>query len=58
MTLSQYSNDAIRQAILTLENIEDTIYKIIEWNNDITSSESYYKSIYGMQLLAANCILE
>lgn len=54
---SQYSESAIRHALLTLESIEKTISDLIEWNKNIKSAEDYFTSQTGMQLLAANCTL-
>ena len=54
---SQYSDPAKERALQTLESIEDTIAQLIEWNEPIISSENYYDSPHGMQLLAANCTL-
>lgn len=55
---SQYSEKEIYERILlTLNSIYDTIEKLIEWNQGINSSEDYYSSPTGMQLLAANCTL-
>jgi len=34
-----------------------TIEQLVEWNQNICSSEEYYASQSGMQLLAANCTL-
>ncbi len=42
---------------MTLENICDTIEQLVEWNTNIHSTETYYSSQNGMQLLAANCTL-
>lgn len=55
--LYHYSESDINRAILTLENIAETISQLIEWNTIIASTESYYESPGGMQLLAANCTL-
>ncbi len=57
MMPSQYSKEDIKRAALTLENIEDTISRLIEWNASVTSTQDYYRSSSGMQLLAANCTL-
>lgn len=54
---SQYSDYDYSRALLTLENINDTIEQLIEWNRNVQSAESYYGSQSGMQLLAANCTL-
>ena len=55
--LFQYSDSDILRAIQTLESIEEIITQIIEWSKDIHSTEDYYGSMRGMQLLAANCTL-
>ena len=39
MMQSQYSKSDIKQAILTLENVEDTINRLIDWNNEIFSTD-------------------
>lgn len=57
MSQSQYSKSDIQRAILTVENIDDTISTLIDWNVSVTSIASYYSSQQGMQLLAANCTL-
>ena len=54
---SPYSESDCSRALLTLENIYDTIEQLIEWNSNVQSTESYYGSQGGMQLLAANCTL-
>lgn len=54
---SSYSEKDKRRALQTLESIEDTIIQLIEWNKTYISSEDYYYSQAGMQLLAANCTL-
>ena len=54
---SQYSNHNIRRALQTLESIEETIAQIVEWNRDVDSTDHFYQSPGGMQLLAANCTL-
>lgn len=55
--LSRYSESEIQRALLTLESIEETIDQLIEWNQIVSSTEDYYSSPGGMQLLAANCTL-
>ncbi len=42
---------------MTLENVTETIEQLMDWNSNVHSSESYYESQSGMQLLAANCTL-
>lgn len=54
---SQYSKSDIARARQTLESVEDTVIRLIEWNESIKSAEDYYASQSGMQLLAANCTL-
>lgn len=55
---SHYSEkENSERILLTLSSISDTIEKLIEWNQGINSSENYYSSPNGMQLLAANCTL-
>lgn len=54
----QYSEkENSERILLTLNSIADTIENLIEWNQGINSSEDYYSSPTGMQLLAANCTL-
>ena len=45
------------RVLLTLRSIEETIKRIVEWNTHISSTDDYYASPSGMQLLAANCTL-
>lgn len=54
---SSYSDKNIERSLLTLESIQDTIFKLLEWNGNINSVSYYYSSPAGMQLLAANCTL-
>lgn len=54
---SSYSDKNIERSLLTLESIQDTISKLLEWNGNINSVSYYYSSPAGMQLLAANCTL-
>lgn len=54
---SQYSDSDIQRALQTFESIEETIAQILEWNKDVLSTEQFYESQGGMQLLAANCTL-
>lgn len=54
---SQYSESHIHQGVLTLENILQTIDQIVDWNKNVKTTEDYYGSQSGMQLLAANCTL-
>ena len=54
---SQYSEPNKRRAYQTLESVNETILQLIEWNKHIKSSEDYYATQSGMQLLAANCTL-
>lgn len=54
---SQYSDFDKERALQTLGSIKETILQIQEWNRYVTSSESYYSTQTGMQLLAANCTL-
>jgi uncharacterized protein with HEPN domain len=55
--LSQYSKENINQAFLTLADVNKTILQLIEWNSSVESTEFFYNSQSGMQLLAANCTL-
>ena len=54
---SPYSDSDCSRALLTLENVSDTIEQLIEWNKNVHSTETYYSTQTGMQLLAANCTL-
>lgn len=54
---SLYSNSDIQRALHTLESIEATIAQIVEWNRAVDSTDYFYQSPGGMQLLAANCTL-
>lgn len=55
--LSQYSDSDIQRVLQTLESINETISHLLDWNMNVVSSEHYYQSQEGMQLLAANCTL-
>lgn len=50
---SSYSDKNIERSLLTLESIQDTISKLLEWNSNINYVSYYYSSPAGMQLLAA-----
>ncbi len=52
-----YSEEDILQATITLENVAETISQLIDWNYNVSSTDFYYASQNGMQLLAANCTL-
>lgn len=54
---SKYSDKDIKRAIQTLESIDETITQLKEWNRSVNSTDYYYSSPAGMQLLAANCTL-
>ncbi len=54
---SPYSETDRQRVCLTLEDIEKTIRQLTAWNNRITSTDDYYASEQGMQLLTANCTL-
>ena len=54
---SQYSDKQLSRVLQSLESIEETIIQLIEWNSNIHSTEDYYTTSTGMQLLAANCTL-
>lgn len=54
---SRFSDKDIQRAIHTFKSIEETIVQLIDWNCNVSSTEDYYSSPYGMQLLAANCTL-
>lgn len=55
---SKYSDiEKSNRILLSLQSIEETINHAIEWNQNISTAEDYYKSSAGMQLLAANCTL-
>lgn len=55
--LSHYSENDKRRVLLTLESIEGAISQLIGWNEWVRSSDDYYDTQTGMQLLAANCTL-
>lgn len=57
MMQSRYSDKDLERALYTLKSISETISQLTEWNKDIASTENYYGSPTGMQLLAANCTL-
>lgn len=48
---------AEERVLLTLNSINQTIDNLTVWNKNVNSSEDYYSTPYGMQLLAANCTL-
>ncbi len=52
-----YSEEQIQRAAITLENIKVTIAQLLDWNKDAHSTDFYYSSEHGTQLLAANCTL-
>lgn len=54
---SQFSESDKLRAIQTLDNVNETIDRLFEWNIDVESTSDYYSSQSGMQLLAANCML-
>lgn len=54
---SHYSDTDRLRAVQTLESIGDTINQLIDWNKNVDSTDFYYSSPTGMQLLAANCTL-
>ena len=54
---SSFSEENISRAVQTLESIEETIEQLIDWNKHVKSTEDYYSTMTGMQLLAANCTL-
>lgn len=54
---SHYSDTDRLRAVQTLESIGDTINQLINWNKNVDSTDFYYSSPTGMQLLAANCTL-
>lgn len=54
---SQYSEFNIEQTLLTLEDMSDAIAQLLEWNENVKSTDDYNCSPQGMQLLAANCML-
>lgn len=53
----QFSDSIRNRALHTLESIDETIGQLIAWNEHIASTEDYYSTPTGMQLLAANCTL-
>lgn len=40
-----------------LEQINDAILRLLEWNKDVNSANDYYCSPEGMKNLAASCML-
>ena len=40
-----------------LEQIEQAIMQLKDWNAEVSSAEDYYRSSAGMQKLAASCML-
>lgn len=54
---SPYSDEDKQRALQTMESIQETISQLVDWNRLVSSTESYYSSQTGMQLLAANCTL-
>lgn len=57
MESKYYDPNKKERALLTLNSISETIINLMEWNREVRSSEDYYSSTGGMQLLAANCTL-
>ena len=41
----------------TLEQIDNAINQLKEWNEDVDNADTFYLSSSGMQKLAANCML-
>ncbi|MDE6410496.1 MAG: DUF86 domain-containing protein [Muribaculaceae bacterium] len=54
---SHYSDSAKRRALHTLISIEEAIQQLIEWNENVNSTDDFACSPTGMQLLAANAML-
>lgn len=54
---SQFSNSAIKHALNTLISIEETLNQLVEWNQDVQSSDYFACSKLGLQLLAADAML-
>lgn len=54
---SQYSEQNIHQALLTLRDTHNAISQLMEWNNHLKSPDDFHGSMQGTQLLAANCML-
>ena len=54
---SNSSDTEQERALLTIKDMARTLDLLIEWNKNVTSSEAYYSTPGGMQLLAANCTL-
>lgn len=52
---SDTGND--ERVLLTLNSISETIDNLIVWNENVETTDDYYASPGGMQLLAANCTL-
>lgn len=54
---SKYSDINKKRVLLTPKSVRETIRNLKDWNNKIQSTDDYYGSTEGMQLLAANCTL-
>ncbi len=54
---SNYSEIDRERVRLTLGDIGTATSNLIEWNCNVSSSEDYYTTQQGAQLLAANCTL-
>lgn len=54
---SLYSEADRERVRLTLKDVAGAIRQLIDWNENVSSSDTYYASQGGMQLLAANCII-
>jgi len=46
-----------RRIKYTLEQIDNAINQLKEWNEDVDNADTFYLSSSGMQKLAANCML-
>ncbi len=46
-----------RRIKYTLEQIDNAINQLKEWNEDVDNADTFYLSSTGMQKLAANCML-
>lgn len=54
---SKYSDEGIENILLTLDNISETIDRLLQWNCNVSCVDDYTGSQSGMQLLAADCTL-
>lgn len=51
------SSENIEIVLATLQNMNESINRLIDWNKDVTCADEWPRSSMGMQLLSADCML-